>query len=519
MAANPQRTKELLNLQRLQELTRSFSGPDREAVETVPAGGASPAAAPGADAEDPRQWGDFTLVRRTGEGHFARVYLAYDPKLDTRFALKLLKRRHIAEHGHRFISEARRLRQVQHPNIVTIHGVDEHDGRPGLWMDYLEGSNLEERLEQGTLCWREAAAIGLELCSALAAIHHVGLVHGDLKPANVMRVEGGSHHVVTDFGSSGLASPTTMLQSALCGTPLNMAPEILLQRVRNTPASDLYSLGVFLYRLVSGKYPVEASSCEELARKHASGDTVPLVDRCPDLPPEFLRIVNHALAFDPTQRYASAGHMERDLSALFVHDQWWEKLWSWVRAHRRRLALTAATAVVIAGALVFWRIPLRADAALYRLQADGAQVVEPETVLRPGDKLRLAYSGSHESFVYVYNEATKKLGEVNTIFPLEAEGLRNPLPPGKEHILPHEQWIMNVDDTGGTERILIIVSKEPLPRFQDRRRGIHPTPRGITSEPLPDANGSVLDRIVNDLGDPSWSLWWRVFELECVPSE
>jgi hypothetical protein len=131
----------------------------------------------------------------------------------------------------------------------------------------------------------------------------------------------------------------------------------------------------------------------------------------------------------------------------------------------------------------------------------------------------LTYRGSHESYVYVFNEATLELGQLNTIFPLESQGLRNPLPAGKDLVLPHEKWVMNVDEAGGTERILLIVSKHPLPELAS----LHGEPtRGIHPQPVVDSHSmsaSQLDRIVEKLGEPNWSLWWRVYKLDCEPSE
>lgn len=524
--AHPQRAHESSNFRRSQTSARALSGcageeAKTEDLELQGVRSQPPRQIDGTDAPKPGNWGGFVLERRIGEGAFAEVFLAYDPKLDTRFALKLLKPHLIAEYGARFIGEARRLRQVQHPNIVTIHGVDEHDGRPGLWMDYLQGPNLEQRLAQGALgCW-EAAAIGMELCRALAAIHAAGLVHGDVKPANVMRVAGGGRHILTDFGAAGIASPTTLLQSCLCGTPLNMAPEVLLHRTRNSPASDIYSLGVLLYRLVSGQYPVDAVSCEELAAKHARGDTVPLVDRCPDLPLEFLHIVNNALAFRAVDRYASVGHLEGALSSWFSHHESQkrsrrvDRIVAWVVRRRRAMVFAAVTALVLGGAFLFWKVPLRAHAVLVRLNDAHDEIVAPETVLHPGDRLWLACRSSHESYVYVFNEATREHGQVNILFPLEEQGLRNPLSAGKEHILPHPEWVMKLDETGGTERILIVVSKHPVANLATwsspaSLRGIHPEPITSDTSTFP----SQLDRMVGELGAPSWSLWWHVFELE-----
>ncbi|HUK63868.1 MAG TPA: FG-GAP-like repeat-containing protein, partial [Dongiaceae bacterium] len=176
----------------------------------------------------------------------------------------------------------------------------------------------------GPLSAREAAAIGLDLCAALASVHAAGLVHGDVKTRNVMREgratgdtrgEAGSagRIVLMDFGSAhepraaeaGAGSP---------GTPLFAAPELLAGGSPSV-ASDLYALGVVLYRLVSGYFPVEAANVNELAAKLARGEIVPLRTRRPDLPPAFVQVVDRAIAHDPARRHPDAAHMERALAA------------------------------------------------------------------------------------------------------------------------------------------------------------------------------------------------------------
>ena len=169
--------------------------------------------------------------------------------------------------------------------------------------------------EQGPQGADEAARYGIEVCKALAAVHGAGLVHRDVKTSNVMREQGG-RIILMDFGSVTEQAAAGPLPGAsdLSGTPLYLSPEHL-RGEDLTPASDIYSLGVVLYRLASGRFPVEASTFVELLEKHRRGSSVPLRDARPDLPASFVQVVERALSFDPRNRFASPGALERALAA------------------------------------------------------------------------------------------------------------------------------------------------------------------------------------------------------------
>src|SRR5262245_39355302 len=219
-------------------------------------------------------WGRLEAWHSIGAGAYGEVWSAWDKGLEREVALKL-RQPDSGGTGRRWLEEARRLAQVRHPNVVTVHGADEHDGRAGLWMDRLHGRTLEDLLALlGPCSAREAATIGIDLCAALAAVHANGLVHGDLKTQNVMR-EGAPGHpagpgriVLMDFGSAHASSAAPGAASP--GTPLYTPPEVL-RGGRTTAAADLYALGVVLYRLVTGRYPVEATSLSELREKLERG--------------------------------------------------------------------------------------------------------------------------------------------------------------------------------------------------------------------------------------------------------
>jgi hypothetical protein len=156
------------------------------------------------------RWGHLVLRRKIGEGAFGEVFHAHDTWLDHPVALKLLKPE-IAEtdFSNRILHEARRLARVRHPNVVSVHGADKHDGRVGFWMDLIEGDTLADLLARGRLSPGEATHVGQEVCLALAAVHRANLVHRDVKAQNVMRAADGGRIVLMDFGAGEFMGGTT----------------------------------------------------------------------------------------------------------------------------------------------------------------------------------------------------------------------------------------------------------------------------------------------------------------------
>lgn len=260
-------------------------------------------------------WAHLTLIERLGGGTFGEVYRAWDRHLEREVALKLLRADESIDdlRASRIAIEGRLLARVRHANVITVHGVDAHDGRVGLWMELVRGVTLEQQIvARGPLSAREASAVGIDLCRALAAIHAAGLIHRDVKAQNVMREDGG-RIVLMDLGTGREAQPSgARAVPDLAGTPLYLAPEIFT----GAPASertDLYSLGVLLYHLVTGSFPVRATTIEELREGHAKGTGVRLRDARADLPTAFVRVVDRAIAADPSRRYESAGAFEAAL--------------------------------------------------------------------------------------------------------------------------------------------------------------------------------------------------------------
>ena len=202
---------------------------------------------------------------------------------------------------------------MRHPNVVTITGPSRLRDRIGLWMEFVRGHTLEQILEQQTVfSAAEAVEIGLELCRAMSAVHGAGLLHRDIKAHNVMRAEDG-RIVLMDFGTGRELEDDA--SSDLAGTPLYLAPEVL-QGQPATVRSDIYSLGVLLYHLVTGSYPVHARTVREVRRAHERGERTAVRTARRDVPPKLARVIERAIDPRPERRYESADALGADLAAL-----------------------------------------------------------------------------------------------------------------------------------------------------------------------------------------------------------
>jgi serine/threonine protein kinase/tetratricopeptide (TPR) repeat protein len=260
---------------------------------------------------DPATWGHLSIASRLASGAFGQIYLAHDPQLNRPVALKLLRTDiTLLQPVDRLLGEARTLAQVRHPNVVTVHGADVRDRRAGLWMELVDGQTLEAWLgTHGAMGAGEATAIGIDLCRALAAVHGQELVHGDVKAQNVMREKGG-RIVLMDFGAGRAQGADA---AGVAGTPMYLAPEVLAG-APPTPESDLYSLGILLFHLLTRKFPYSALDLETLRAAHADGERTWVRDLRPDLPHALVLAIERAIDSDPARRFASAGAMERALA-------------------------------------------------------------------------------------------------------------------------------------------------------------------------------------------------------------
>jgi eukaryotic-like serine/threonine-protein kinase len=266
--------------------------------------------------------GVYEILTAIGAGGMGEVYRAHDTKLGRDVALKVLPRELASEPERRtrLLREARAAASLNHPNICTIHEVGDADGQAYIAMELVEGQPLSVRLTQGLLPPQEVLRYGLQLAEALAHAHERGIVHRDLKSANVVVTPEGRAKVL-DFGLakrlSGqeltevtTASPASLTQpGAILGTLPYMAPE----QLRGQPAdarSDVWALGVMLYEMAAGARPFDGQTGFELSSEIFHAAPPPLPSR---VPPQLQAVVSRCLQKEPARRYRWAGEVRAAL--------------------------------------------------------------------------------------------------------------------------------------------------------------------------------------------------------------
>jgi hypothetical protein len=248
--------------------------------------------------------GRFEIEKELGEGGMAAVYLAYEPALDRRVAIKVMSPALLMERGMvgRFKQEAVTIAALKHPNIVTVHGVEHHDQLHFFVLDFVERGSLDHVMRHyGPLPVPVVRAWLAQIASALEYAHRRGVVHRDVKPANVL-LDGEGNAIVTDFGIAKVAERVGFtMTGATVGTPSYMSPEqCLAQPV--TGASDQYSLGIVAYAMLTGGPPFRGSTLE-IMRAHTDVAPVPVTTLRPDCPPDLAHVVTRMLEKDAARRW------------------------------------------------------------------------------------------------------------------------------------------------------------------------------------------------------------------------
>jgi serine/threonine protein kinase len=262
-------------------------------------------------AQDSPTWGEFVLLEELGRGGFGIVHRAWDPGLKREVALKVIDTRRVSG-GDRLLYEGQLLARISHAHVVRVHSAVRIGDQVGLVMELITGRTLASFIaEHGPMSCAEAAVTGVSLCDALSAVHHLGLVHRDVKSSNVMR-ESGGRIVLMDFGAGRDRTDRPAGRPDLVGTPSYTAPELLFGG-DPTPASDIYSLGVLLYYLVTGRHPVPGRSFDDVRQAHLQGERIPLAECRADLPSAFVAVVERALSRDPSERYQNPQQLKQDL--------------------------------------------------------------------------------------------------------------------------------------------------------------------------------------------------------------
>src|SRR4029077_16806808 len=261
--------------------------------------------------------GRYRIERKPGAGGMADVYLAEDQELGRRVAIKILNDRHAADDSfiERFRREAKNAAGLSHPNIVSIYDRGEAEGTYYIAMEYLDGRSLKELIVgRGPAPIKVAIDYARNILAALAAAHKQGIVHRDIKPHNVL-IGAEGRLKVTDFGIARSGASQMTEVGSIIGTAQYLSPE----QARGAPVdqtSDLYSVGVVLYEMLTGQVPFTGDTPLEIAMKHLSEVPKPPSELRPEVPHDLDSVVLRALAKDPAERYQSAEEMDADLARV-----------------------------------------------------------------------------------------------------------------------------------------------------------------------------------------------------------
>jgi tetratricopeptide (TPR) repeat protein len=336
------------------------------------------------------QLGKYLLLEELGSGNFGIVYRARDTELDRIVALKVLRATHreSTKSAYRFLREARAVAQLEHPQIVPIYDFDREGTTCYLVYAFVPGTTLAARLAAGRLPFRQTAALVAQVARALHYAHEHGVIHRDVKPANILLDENGQPHL-TDFGLARRDSgeTTLTLEGEPLGTPAYMSPEQARgQAHRGDGRSDLYSLGAVLYQMLTGVLPFRGDTWPAILKQLLSEDPQPPRRLDAAIPRDLETVCLKSLEKEPSRRYATAEAMALDLERFSKGEPILarpvgraERVGRWCRRRPAVAGLSAAVVLVATcGIAVFLgqRSRARASDAIARVSVERARASE-----------------------------------------------------------------------------------------------------------------------------------------------
>ena len=256
----------------------------------------------------------YEISEIIGEGGMAVVYKALDHRLNRYVAVKIMRDEMAAdeEFRHRFCAESHAVAMLSHPNIVAVYDVSHNDAVEYIVMELVDGITLKQYMDRrGALSWKEAVHFSKQITKALAHAHERGIIHRDIKPQNIMLLRDGTIKI-SDFGIAALENEIHESNGQAIGSIHYIAPEQARGECPDA-RSDIYSLGVVMYEMLTGEQPYTGDTLGEIAVKHMNAEPVPPHDKIPDVPQELERITLKAMSADHEKRYQSASEILDDL--------------------------------------------------------------------------------------------------------------------------------------------------------------------------------------------------------------
>ncbi len=374
-----------------------------------------------------KAFGGYEIEGELGRGGMGVVYLARQIELNRRVALKMLTGHYGPDELHRFLEEAETAAGLTHTNIAHIYEIGEHDGAPFFSMEYVEGGSLDDRLRKELPSPREAAQLLIQVARALHFAHQNGVVHRDMKPANVLLDPEGVPKVA-DFGiAKRLKEDSKLTRSgAVIGTPTYMAPEQAKGNSRHVePAADIYSLGAILYEMLVGRPPFLPEDSEiAITVRVLTEDPVSPAWHRPDVPRDLETICMKCLQKEPRDRYASAAAVAEDLRRFLDDEPILAKPAStigssikWVRRHPWKfVAVASALLLVVAGLsrLVQWELYQRPRVEY------GTHVVWVNGGLEPLEQISREDASHHAAYLRLTRRG--RFGPITKVEVLNARG-------------------------------------------------------------------------------------------------
>ena len=437
--------------------------------------------------------GRFHYVRGLGEGAYGIVLQVWDPELQAHRAIKV-PHRHLIESRRvdpeDYVREARKIAQLgKHAGIVEVLDVQRmENGTPFIVSEYIAGGSLADRIRRGRMTWQEAVELIAQVADAIGHAHSKGVVHRDLKPGNILLTNEG-RPVVVDFGLA-LGDDDFSYQASVCGTYHYMSPQqVRGEADRVDGRSDVYSLGVILYQLLSGRMPYKSREVASLKREILQDVPTPVRQYDPSVPKELELICQKAMAKEPADRYSTAADFAAALRSLVAQAAATGQPANADSSVARWAIplLVGGGVVVMLGLFVMDRSWFSGGRVPSVVQAPGGEQVDPDLTiqvqkaiqdgpysemmtsadlpLQVGDRLQFHVDLPEPRYVYLYGIDFR--GHADRFWPEPDADLSHQSPvtqltrPAGADASSQPEWY-RVDATGGSEVIFVGISKEPL---------------------------------------------------------